>query len=91
MRQFFQNVDLSTRNPGDPPSLATAGVGMSVGATELPPVTNDPSLPEHEDMAPARPIGRAAGLLQIGIHLVTVPPGRRTSYPHAESAEEEFV
>jgi len=44
-----------------------------------------------EDMAPARPIGRAAGLLRIGIHLVRVPPGRRTSYPHAESAEEEFV
>jgi len=44
-----------------------------------------------EDMAPARPIGRAAGLLRIGIHLVRVPSGRRTSYPHAESAEEEFV
>jgi uncharacterized cupin superfamily protein len=44
-----------------------------------------------EEMAPARPIGRAAGLMRIGIHLVTVPPGRRTSYPHAESAEEEFV
>ena len=44
-----------------------------------------------EDMAPARPIGRAAGLLRIGIHLVRVPPGKRTSYPHAESAEEEFV
>ena len=44
-----------------------------------------------EDMAPARAIGRAAGLLRIGIHLVRVPPGKRTSYPHAESAEEEFV
>ncbi|HUL58471.1 MAG TPA: cupin domain-containing protein [Anaeromyxobacteraceae bacterium] len=44
-----------------------------------------------EGMAPARPIGRAAGLLRIGVHLVRVPPGRRTSYPHAESAEEEFV
>lgn len=42
-------------------------------------------------MAPARPIGRAAGMLQIGIHLVRVPPGKRTSFPHAESAEEEFV
>ncbi len=42
-------------------------------------------------MAPSRPVGRAAGLLQIRIHLVRVPPGRRTSYPHAESAEEEFV
>jgi len=44
-----------------------------------------------EDMAAGRPIGRAAGLLRIGVHLVTVPPGTRTSYPHCESAEEEFV
>jgi uncharacterized cupin superfamily protein len=44
-----------------------------------------------EDMAPARAIGRAAGLLKVGIHLVRVPPGMRTSLPHAESAEEEFV
>ena len=44
-----------------------------------------------EDMAPARAIGRAAGLLQVGIHLVRVPPGSRTSFPHAESTEEEFV
>jgi hypothetical protein len=41
VRQFFQNADLATRSPGDRPSLATAGVGMSVRATELPPVTND--------------------------------------------------
>jgi len=45
----------------------------------------------EEDMAPARAIGRAAGLLQVGIHLVRVAPGTRTSYPHAESKEEEFV
>jgi len=45
----------------------------------------------EEEMAPARAIGRAAGLLALGIHLVRVPPGRRTSFPHAESAEEEFV
>jgi len=44
-----------------------------------------------EDMAPSRAIGRAAGLLRIGIHLVRVLPGTRTSFPHAESAEEEFV
>jgi len=25
------------------------------------------------------------------VHLVRVPPGKRTSYPHAESAGEEFV
>ena len=45
----------------------------------------------EEDLSASRPIGRAAGLLMLGIHLVRVPPGRRTSYPHAEAGEEEFV
>lgn len=44
-----------------------------------------------EEIAPKRSIGRTAGLLRIGIHLQRVPPGSRTSFPHAESAEEEFV
>ncbi len=44
-----------------------------------------------EPMAPSRAIGRAAGLHQIGIHVVRVPPGYRTSWPHAEESEEEFV
>ena len=44
-----------------------------------------------EGMSPSRPIGRAAGLLKVGIHLVRVAPGTRTSWPHAESLEEEFV
>ncbi len=44
-----------------------------------------------EPMAPGRAIGRAAGLLRIGLHLVRMPPGTRTSWPHAEQNEEEFV
>lgn len=36
-------------------------------------------------------LARKLGLTRIGIHHVRLPPGRRTSYPHAESAEEEFV
>ncbi|HEY8003752.1 MAG TPA: cupin domain-containing protein [Phenylobacterium sp.] len=36
-------------------------------------------------------LGRKLGLTRIGIHHVRLPPGQRTSYPHAESAEEEFV
>lgn len=44
-----------------------------------------------ELMAFRAPIGRALGLTRIGIHHQRLPPGRRTSYPHAESAEEEFV
>lgn len=35
--------------------------------------------------------GKHFGLERLGIHHVRVPPGRRTSFPHAESAEEEFV
>ena len=31
------------------------------------------------------------GLTRLGLHHVRLLPGHRTSYPHAESAEEEFV
>jgi uncharacterized cupin superfamily protein len=34
---------------------------------------------------------KAFGLKEIGIHHEVLPPGRRTSFPHAESSEEEFV
>jgi uncharacterized cupin superfamily protein len=37
------------------------------------------------------PLGRHLGLTRLGIHHQRLPPGRRTSFPHAESAEEEFV
>jgi uncharacterized cupin superfamily protein/RimJ/RimL family protein N-acetyltransferase len=36
-------------------------------------------------------VGKKLGLVKIGIHIETLPPGRRTSYPHAESEEEEFA
>jgi uncharacterized cupin superfamily protein len=38
-----------------------------------------------------RAIGKHAGLLRIGLHVCRLPPGHRTSYPHAEEDEEEFV
>ena len=37
------------------------------------------------------PFGRVFGLTRLGIHHELLPPGRRTSYPHAEGTEEEFV
>ena len=37
------------------------------------------------------PVGRALGLKKIGIHIETLLPGRRTSWPHAEKDEEEFA
>lgn len=39
----------------------------------------------------SRSVGKAAGLLRIGVHLMRLPPGERTSWPHAEEKEEEFV
>lgn len=37
------------------------------------------------------PFGKVFGLTRLGIHHELLPPGRRTSWPHAESTEEEFV
>jgi uncharacterized cupin superfamily protein len=34
---------------------------------------------------------RALGLSRIGVRHQVLPPGRRTSIPHAESNEEEFI
>lgn len=44
-----------------------------------------------EAMGPDRSLGRAAGLVRIGINLQRLPTGTRSSWPHAESDEEEFV
>jgi uncharacterized cupin superfamily protein len=38
-----------------------------------------------------RSIGRYAGLLKIGVNLARLAPGERSSWPHAEEKEEEFV
>jgi len=45
----------------------------------------------EEAMGPVRRVGGAAGLVRLGINLQRLPPGRRSSWPHAESDEEEFV
>lgn len=44
-----------------------------------------------EPMGHNAPFGRHFGLMRIGIHHERLLPGRRTSFPHAERAEEEFV
>src|SRR5476651_139707 len=37
------------------------------------------------------PFGRTFGFKRLGIHHELLKPGRRTSWPHAEKTEEEFV
>lgn len=44
-----------------------------------------------ESMGPVRRVGRAAGLVRIGVNVQRLPPGTRSSWPHAEENEEEFV
>ncbi len=46
---------------------------------------------DDELMGIGAPFGAHFGLRRLGIHHVRLLPGRRTSYPHAESTEEEFV
>lgn len=44
-----------------------------------------------EAMGPVRRLGKAAGLTRIGVNVQRLPPGTRSSWPHAEENEEEFV
>lgn len=44
-----------------------------------------------ESLSRGAPLSRPLGLSRIGIHHETLEPGHRTSWPHAESTEEEFV
>lgn len=44
-----------------------------------------------EPMGPVRRLGKAAGLERIGVNIQRLPPGTRSSWPHAEENEEEFV
>jgi len=46
---------------------------------------------DTEPMALDAPLSAALGITRIGIHHIRLLPGRRTSYPHAESTEQEFV
>ena len=37
------------------------------------------------------PLGDAAGMRQLGVHLIRIPPGKESFIPHAHSVSEEFV
>ena len=44
-----------------------------------------------EQLGPVRRLGKLAGLVRIGVNLQRLLPGTRSSWPHAEENEEEFV
>ena len=45
----------------------------------------------NEPMGPMRRLGKEAGLERMGVNIQRLPPGSRSSWPHAEENEEEFV
>jgi len=67
--------------------------------TRPPFIRSTSEVPEHthvypqssEPMGPVRRLGKEAGLHRIGINIQRLPPGSRSSWPHAEESEEEFV
>lgn len=46
---------------------------------------------DDEPMGFGAALARHFGLSRLGIHHLRLPPGRRSSFPHAEMREEEFV
>jgi uncharacterized cupin superfamily protein len=46
---------------------------------------------DAEKMSFTRDLGQAAGSVRLGLRLERLPPGWRTSFTHAHSAEEELV
>lgn len=68
-------------------------------STRPPFIRSSGEVPEHahvypqssERMGPIRRLGKEAGLQRIGINIQRLPPGARSSWPHAEEDEEEFV
>jgi uncharacterized cupin superfamily protein len=53
---------------------------------------DDSSYPgSKEKHAITASFSKSFGLRRLGIHHERLPPGRRTSWPHAEADEEEFV
>ena len=55
------------------------------------PVTGGCYAGDDEPMTDGHAVGKAVGLTAMGIHVELLAPGRRTSWPHAEEQEEEFV
>lgn len=46
---------------------------------------------DSEILSHGAAVGKKLGLKRMGIHIESLAPGRRTSWPHAESEEEEFA
>jgi len=77
IHQFYRNADLRNRQPGDPPSLATRGVGTAVSVTPRPPVSRDDDM--NRSVAYVEPVASGRS---YGIWLVSNVLGAPQSFIH---------
>ncbi|HEX8908598.1 MAG TPA: cytochrome c biogenesis protein ResB [Anaeromyxobacteraceae bacterium] len=77
VKSWYQNAELVNRGPADPPSPATAGVGVNVAVREMPPVTSDDDM--NRSAAYVEPV--AAGR-SYGTWLVSNVLGAPQSFTH---------
>ncbi len=77
VKGFLRNAELSRAGPGEPPPVATRGVGAAVSARELPPVTADEEI--NRTVAYVEPV---AGGRSYGTWLVSNALGAPQSFVH---------
>ena len=85
VKSFFLNADLSNRGPMDPPSVATAGVGVNVKVAEAAPIARD-----DENNRTTAFIEPFAGGRSYGTWLVSTVLGAPQSIVH-EGRTYQFV
>jgi hypothetical protein len=77
VHRAYRNSALSNRRPGDPPSPATAGVGLGVTVRELPPVSRDDEM--NSGAALVEPVAGGHG---YGTWLISNALGAPQSFVH---------
>jgi len=84
----------NVRHAGDQTVARERGDNMPlfwVGPVTAAPEERDFYPGSDETLTFGRDISDLGGLKRIGLHWERLPPGHRTSWPHAEEREEEFV
>jgi uncharacterized cupin superfamily protein len=77
------------RAPGEGAGVSAAWL---VHAADVPEVEGHYPAPfDAERLSLGRDLGRALGSVKLGLWQERIPPGRRTSFTHAHSTEEELV
>ena len=74
VKQFFRNATLSRLGAGDPPTMATAGVGTSVKVVGRPPITRDDDVNHTTAFVEPMAGGRSFGTWLVSTD-ITAPQG----------------